>query len=162
MARFMLPEQASITRAPNRGCIVQRHRLNRGGDRVANSASYGSHQPTLIHKETAWCDYNGDDAILADRWEGGGISAVYDASQYDCLDSPQSGYRDRYEIGGYFRKCESRAAKVGVAIDAGPVNLGATSGYSSRVDMDWRAVRAYIYICGSNAYPRDAQIVYTY
>ncbi|MDI1460189.1 hypothetical protein QEZ54_04335 [Catellatospora sp. KI3] len=42
------------------------------------------------------------------------------------------------------------------------VSLGATSGYSSKVDMSWKAARNWIYICGSNAFPRYAKIVYTF
>lgn len=108
------------------------------------------------------CAYEGSRFVSANRWEGGNIAYVWDVSQYDCLDAPQSNWKDYYPQGGYWKKYQARAAKIGIAANPGPLNVGATSGYSTRVDMEWTATRNFIYICGSNAYPRYAKIVYTY
>ncbi len=116
----------------------------------------------LSHAGVGWCDYAGDAYIKADRWEGGTLSYMFDVSVFDCLDAPQSNWLEHMPVGDSWTKNEARAARFGIAVSFPGVNLGATSGYSSRVDMTWKAVRNWIYLCGNNAYPRYAQIVYTY
>ncbi|MDI1459713.1 hypothetical protein QEZ54_01910 [Catellatospora sp. KI3] len=134
------------------------------------STNYGKYISTnfrydhgyLADAGVGFCDYAGDSFVKASRWEGSGIQTNHDVSQYDCNDSPQINYRERYQIGQGFTKNSARAAKFGIGVSFPFVNLGVTSGYSSRVDMTWEAKRNWIYICGGNAYPAYASVIYTY
>jgi hypothetical protein len=111
------------------------------------------------------CPYVLKPFVRAVQWSGG-LAYMGDVSQYDCLDLPQFNWKQKYEIGQWFRTSGTRAYRFSVAADIstqwGTVSVSATSGYSAYVRLHWQAARVWIYLCGNNAYPPQAQIIYAY
>lgn len=95
-------------------------------------------------------------------WQGGTGSSG-DVSSQNCLSAPQSSYSLRYERYTGFTKNTSRARSISAAATFSyGLSLSGTSGYSTNVDMSWYWARNWGYICGNNAYPSSAQVIYTY
>ena len=68
-----------------------------------------------------------------------------------CRHSPQSDHRTPYPVGSYFVRDEESAAKIGLAVDIGPIKIGAASGYSTYVMSGWNSKRGNgIWLCGTN------------
>jgi hypothetical protein len=86
------------------------------------------------------------------EWVGGVGSSTASGSEFiGCDQSPQSGHRTSYPAGTSFERSDSSAAKIGGAVDIGPISLGATSGYSTQMDMKWVSKRGKgIWLCGTN------------
>lgn len=107
------------------------------------------------------CYVNNYDVVYAKRWLGG-VWEMGPTPSSGCIVSPQSAYRVQYLPGGSFRRWQNRAGTFSVGVGLGFVNLDATSGHSAFVEMSWRAVRNWIYICGSNDYPTWSRTVYVW
>jgi hypothetical protein len=99
-------------------------------------------------------------SVRATKWLGG-TGSTGSLTQYDCYDAPQSSYRNNQLNGSFFSTSSSRAAKFSGSANFSYISLGATSGYSTNIDLhwDWNLGRGG-YSCGSNAYPPYAKIIY--
>lgn len=99
-------------------------------------------------------------SVRASKWLGG-TGSTGSLTQYDCYDAPQSSYRNNQLAGSFFSTSSSRAAKFNGAANFSYISLGATSGYSTNIDLhwDWNKGRGGL-SCGSNAYPPYAKIIY--
>lgn len=99
-------------------------------------------------------------SLRASTWLGG-ASSNGSLSQYDCYDAPQSSYRVSQSVNSFFNTSSARAQKYSGAAVFSYVSLGATSGFSSYVDLGfkWDNGRSGL-LCGNNAYPTSAKILY--
>lgn len=89
--------------------------------------------------------------IIAVDWAGG---AQDDGNTLRlCTDSALRQYRITYHPGDSINKTATRATKIGFAIDAGPISLGQTSGYSTRMDFYWNVKRGNAWFCGLRDFP---------
>lgn len=102
---------------------------------------------------------NGYQVVYVTRWLGGAVDRGPTASS-GCFVSPQINYRTTWQKNTRFYRGSNRAVTIGGAANLGFVNLNATSGYSTYVDMDWNMVRNWCYICGYDNYPPYSKIVY--
>jgi hypothetical protein len=99
-------------------------------------------------------------SLKANSWLGG-ASTNANLSQYDCYDAPQSSYRVVQSVNSFFNTSSARAQKYSGSAVFSYVSLGATSGFSTYVDLGfkWDNGRSG-YLCGNNAYPTSAKILY--
>jgi hypothetical protein len=92
----------------------------------------------------------GDQTIVPVSWAGG-IAANHGAGSESlgCSAEPRLSHRGNYPANTFFYKGSSKATRIGFAVGLPLANLGATSGYSSNVDMSWDVKRGNrIYLCG--------------
>ncbi|GAA3667101.1 hypothetical protein GCM10022237_28840 [Nocardioides ginsengisoli] len=95
-------------------------------------------------------------------WYGGVGSNTADGSEFiGCAKSPQSGHRNEYPKGSGFTRDKNSSAKIGAAVNLGPIKVGARSGYSKNVVLHWDVVRGHgIWLCGTNYGPIDAGVIH--
>jgi hypothetical protein len=135
-----------------------------GGSVYGNTSTlFGQYVATQIFYEGGYYSWPCTNTwfVRPSTWSGG-TSYTFDVSQYDCLDSPQSAYQQRYEQYTGFTKNSSRAITFGIGAHVGVFSARSTSGYSTRVDMNWYWARNWGYLCGNDNIPLYAKIVYAY
>lgn len=99
-------------------------------------------------------------SLKATRWLGGASSSG-NLTALDCYDAPQSKWRNIQTVGSVFGTASARAAKLGAAASWTFISLGATSGFSTNVQLDWKWDKGRSGLsCGSNDYPPYAKTVY--
>ncbi|MGW5239192.1 hypothetical protein ACWEOW_09700 [Monashia sp. NPDC004114] len=99
-------------------------------------------------------------SLKATRWLGGASSSG-NLTALDCYDAPQSKWRNVQTVGSVFGTSSARAAKLGAAASWTFISLGATSGFSTDVQLDWKWDHGRSGLsCGSNDYPPYAKTVY--
>jgi hypothetical protein len=125
----------------NSGGATETHRTSGMYDRyIRTNFSY-----IQYHDSCYWTTY-----LVATDWKGG---AQDDGNTFqNCNVAPYANYKVIYGAGTDLHVTRTRATRIGYAIDAGPVNLGQTSGYSDRLDFDW-AIRQRMLFCGAKDYP---------
>lgn len=86
------------------------------------------------------------------EWYGGVDSNRDAGSEFiGCDQAPQSDHRSSYPVGATFVRSTSNAAEIKGAVDIGPINVGAQSGFSKWLDVQWTAKRGHgIWLCGTN------------
>ena len=95
-------------------------------------------------------------------WHGGVGSNTNPGSEFiGCAKRPQSDHRNDFPKGSTFTRNRQRAAKITGAVNVGPIKVGATSGFSSELDVYWNAVRGHgIWLCGTNYVPKSAGVIH--
>ncbi|XBB68904.1 hypothetical protein ABFU82_06205 [Nocardioides sp. WV_118_6] len=95
-------------------------------------------------------------------WYGGVSANTGAGSEFiGCANAPQSNHRAGYGIGSGFTRDENKAAKIGAAVDLGPIKVGAQSGFSSNVSVKWTAKeRRGIWLCGTYSAPPTAGVIH--
>lgn len=95
-------------------------------------------------------------------WYGGVSSNTGSGSGFvGCDQLPQSANRIKLPVNAGFTRNTSAAAKIGAAVDLGPINVGARSGYSTNMDSSWTAKRGRgIWLCGTNSAPTTAGVIH--
>lgn len=93
----------------------------------------------------------GDQILRSTSWAG---SVAYDqgsgSANIGCDQEPQLSYRGSYPPGTYLHIMSTTASKVGFAVDVGPINFGARSGYSTYVEFRWDSKRGKgVWLCGT-------------
>jgi hypothetical protein len=72
------------------------------------------------------------------------------AAPKSCSNPPQSNYRGTYPVGGSLTLLRTKATKISVAASLPGITVGATSGYSTSVQLSWQSKRGTgIYLCGT-------------
>jgi hypothetical protein len=96
------------------------------------------------------------------EWVGGVGSNTAAGSEFiGCDQAPQSDHRTSYPVGSGFSRTENSAAKITAAVDIGPINVGAKSGFSTYMDSRWDSKRGHgIWLCGTNYYPTTAGVIH--
>ena len=92
----------------------------------------------------------GDQKTAVQTWAGG-VGSDTQAGAYDrgCIQSPMSSYRGTYPAGTGLTISSSRATRSSVAVSTPYLNLGGTSGYSTKMDMHWDSKRGRgVWLCG--------------
>ncbi|WP_213452974.1 hypothetical protein [Rhizomonospora bruguierae] len=102
--------------------------------------------------------YAGTEVIAPTRWNGGTTSESISAPY--CTQSEFAGKRMATEAGQEWTKRSARAQTFAAGANVGPINVSATSGYSSNVDIYWKFSRAS-QLCGNTDMPLYAKLVYS-
>ncbi|MFJ9315652.1 hypothetical protein ACIRN4_15790 [Pimelobacter simplex] len=95
-------------------------------------------------------------------WYGGAGHNTAPGSEFiGCAHRPQSDHRNDYEKGTGFIRNKRSAASITGAVNLGPIKVGAQSGYSSEVVLEWHAERGTgIWLCGTNYEPLRAGVIH--
>jgi hypothetical protein len=83
------------------------------------------------------------------------------AEYFGCSSSPQKDHRTSYPVGGSFTRDTNSAAKIGNAVDLGPITVGSNTDYSTSMSQSWTSRRGNgIFLCGTNNYPPTAGVIH--
>jgi hypothetical protein len=78
-----------------------------------------------------------------------------------CSSSPQKDHRTSYPVGAGYTRDTNSAAKIGNAVDLGPITVGSNTDYSTSMSQSWTASRGSgIFLCGTNYYPPTAGVIH--
>jgi hypothetical protein len=77
-----------------------------------------------------------------------------------CSSSPQNAHRTSYPVGGGYTRDTNSAAKIGNAVDLGPITVGSDTDYSTSMSQSWTASRGGIFLCGTNNFPPTAGVIH--
>jgi hypothetical protein len=99
---------------------------------------------------------------VATQWVAGVSTSALPGSEFiGCSNSPQSSNRTSYPVGSYFHRKTNNAAQIGLAVDIGPISVGAKSGYSTNVESRWDSKRGNgIWLCGTNSGVTTAGVIH--
>ncbi len=150
------------------------HSGNDFGSKIGNSATGDYHNyPTSYFKyiqgyykpygQGDYCD-NGipvwTKKVTVRGWAGG-VNEKAGAFK-DCSDSPRKEHRVWMSKGSFFEKTSTNARSISGAVSFSFIQLGGQSGFSSYLQLHWKAAQGGGYICGYSDYPAGTPgIIYT-
>lgn len=120
------------------------------------------------HADGEGCPYQpgvdvGDHKKSPISWVGGvQMNTTLPGAEYiGCSSSPQKDHRTIYPVGSGYTRDTNSAARIGNAVDVGPITLGSNTDYSTSMSQTWRASRGNgIFLCGTNYYPPSAGVIH--
>ncbi len=125
------------------------------------AANWGHQIKTQFHylkQKQSGCNHPTWYRVIASQWDGG-IQIGADVSSWD---NHPNQWKQAYPGRSEFLRSSGTAYNYGIAVNVFNINLNATSGFSTNVELHWtntsQSTTRYLY--GNNGYPTTATIIY--